>query len=57
MTRAAEARLAGVDQYLVPVDGFRIHALHRPAPRRDATPLLLTHGWPGSPFSDVGPAD
>ncbi|MCZ4327311.1 epoxide hydrolase family protein [Brachybacterium paraconglomeratum] len=46
--REAEARLAAVDQYLVPLDGLRIHALHRPSPRPDATPLLLTHGWPGS---------
>lgn len=53
--RASEARLAAVDQYLVPLDGLRIHALHRPSPRPDATPLLLTHGWPGSiiEFADL----
>lgn len=46
--RETEARLTAVDQHLVPVDGLRIHALHRLSPRGDATPLLLTHGWPGS---------
>ena len=51
--REAEARLAAVDQYLVPVDGLWIHTLHRPSPRSDATPLLLTHGWPGSAFEFV----
>lgn len=51
--RVAEARLAAVDQYLVPIDGLRIHALHRLSPRPDATPLLLTHGWPGSVFEFV----
>lgn len=45
---------AAVDQYLVPLDGLG-SALHRPSPRPDATPLLLTHGWPGSiiEFADL----
>jgi pimeloyl-ACP methyl ester carboxylesterase len=46
--RSAEARLAAVEQCRVLIDGLRLHALHRRSPRPDATPLLLTHGWPGS---------
>ncbi|WP_319937580.1 epoxide hydrolase family protein [Sphingomonas qomolangmaensis] len=37
------------------IDGLGIHFLHVRAPEPDATPLLLTHGWPGSvlEFRDV----
>ncbi|MDM7830094.1 epoxide hydrolase family protein [Cellulomonas edaphi] len=30
------------------IDGLDLHLLHVRSPHRDATPLLLTHGWPGS---------
>ena len=30
------------------IDGLGIHFLHRRSARADATPLILTHGWPGS---------
>ncbi|NQX29040.1 alpha/beta fold hydrolase [Microbacteriaceae bacterium VKM Ac-2854] len=46
--RALEARLAGIPQYLVEIDGQRLHYLHVRSPRPDATPILLCHGWPGS---------
>lgn len=46
--RIAERRIAAIDQSRVRIDGLGIHALHRRSPRPDATPLLLTHGWPGS---------
>ena len=37
------------------IDGLGIHFLHARSPEPDATPLLLTHGWPGSvlKFRDV----
>ncbi|MEV6282334.1 epoxide hydrolase [Kribbella sp. NPDC051770] len=47
--RAAEARLNEVPQYVTEIDGQRVHFLHQPSPEPDALPLLLTHGWPGSP--------
>ncbi|SEF37476.1 Pimeloyl-ACP methyl ester carboxylesterase [Amycolatopsis pretoriensis] len=53
--RAFEARLDRIGQFRTTVDGLGIHFLHRRSPREDATPLLLTHGWPGSvaEFVDV----
>jgi hypothetical protein len=46
--RDAEARLNAIPQYLVTVDGLRIHVLHARSPHPGAFPLILTHGWPGS---------
>ncbi|MCX0241983.1 epoxide hydrolase family protein [Streptomyces drozdowiczii] len=50
-----EERLHAIGQYRTTIDGLGIHFLHRRSPRTDATPLLLTHGWPGSiaEFVDV----
>ncbi|MGI5131198.1 epoxide hydrolase family protein [Pseudonocardia sp. CA-107938] len=50
-----EDRLARIGQFRTTVDGLGIHFLHRRSPRGDATPLVLTHGWPGSiaEFVDV----
>ncbi|NGN93386.1 epoxide hydrolase 1 [Nocardioides sp. KC13] len=46
--RAFEDRLNRIGQFRTTVDGLGIHFLHRRSPRADATPLLLTHGWPDS---------
>ena len=46
--RKVEARLNSCPQFVTDIDGQRIHFLHVRSGRRDATPLLLTHGWPGS---------
>jgi pimeloyl-ACP methyl ester carboxylesterase len=53
--RAFEARLDRIGQFRTTIDGLGIHFLHRRSARADATPLLLTHGWPGSiaEFVDV----
>ena len=53
--RAHEARLNAVPQLVTEVDGQRIHLLHARSPHPGATPLLLSHGWPGSvvEFLDV----
>ncbi|WP_225630794.1 epoxide hydrolase family protein [Streptomyces solaniscabiei] len=53
--RAFEERLDRVGQFRTTIDGLGIHFLHRRSARSDATPLLLTHGWPGSvvEFIDV----
>lgn len=47
--------LNGLGQYRTEIDGLGIHFLHVESPRRDAQPLLITHGWPGSvvEFLDV----
>lgn len=53
--RSFEARLNRIGQFRTTIDGLGIHFLHRRSARTDATPLVLTHGWPGSvaEFIDV----
>jgi uncharacterized protein (TIGR03086 family) len=46
--RAFEARLNAYPQFQTEIDGETIHFLHVRSSREDATPLVLTHGWPGS---------
>jgi epoxide hydrolase len=46
--RAHEAQLNAFEQYTTQVDGQRLHFLHIRSSRRDAVPLVLAHGWPGS---------
>jgi pimeloyl-ACP methyl ester carboxylesterase len=46
--RAVEARLNSYPQFVTEIDGEDIHFLHVGSSRADATPLILTHGWPGS---------
>ena len=53
--RAVEARLNAYPQFTTEIDGQHVHFLHVRSPERDALPLILTHGWPGSivEFLDV----
>ncbi|PXX57486.1 pimeloyl-ACP methyl ester carboxylesterase [Nocardia tenerifensis] len=53
--RSFETRLNRIGQYRTTIDDLSIHFLHRRSPRANATPLILTHGWPGSiaEFIDV----
>lgn len=46
--RSFEERLNRIGQFRTVIDGLGIHFLHRRSGRADATPLILTHGWPGS---------
>ncbi|MEU1541972.1 epoxide hydrolase family protein [Actinacidiphila glaucinigra] len=46
--RRVEALLNGFGQYRTVIDGVSIHLLHARSPHRDAMPIMLTHGWPGS---------
>lgn len=46
--RAAEARLNEWPQFVTTIDGADIHFAHVRSPEPGATPLLITHGWPGS---------
>jgi len=45
---AASARLNQFPQFITAIDGLDIHFIHVRSPQPDATPLVLTHGWPGS---------
>ncbi|MFC4375981.1 epoxide hydrolase family protein [Nocardia halotolerans] len=46
--RAVEAELNAYPQFTTEIDGEAIHFLHVRSSRPDATPVILTHGWPGS---------
>jgi len=46
--RSFEGRLQRIGQFRTTIDDLGIHFLHRRSARADATPLVLTHGWPGS---------
>ena len=53
--RAREAAMNRWPQFLTEAEGEQVHFLHVRSRHDDATPLLLTHGWPGSfvEFLDV----
>lgn len=46
--RAREAALNAFPQFTTAIDGLDVHFLHVRSAHPGATPLLLTHGWPGS---------
>jgi pimeloyl-ACP methyl ester carboxylesterase len=46
--RRCEARLNVLPQFTTEVDGVDIHFIHVKSPHRNALPLIITHGWPGS---------
>ncbi|MFX3634689.1 MAG: epoxide hydrolase family protein [Candidatus Pristimantibacillus sp.] len=53
-----ERRLNELPQFTTTIDGANIHFFHITSPEPNATPLMLVHGWPGSPveFLDlIGP--
>ena len=53
--REAERALNKIPQFTTVIDGQQIHFLHVRSAEPGATPLVLTHGWPGSvvEFLDV----
>ncbi|TYC07430.1 epoxide hydrolase [Actinomadura syzygii] len=46
--RRCEARLAELPHFVTEIDGLDIHFVHVRSRHRDALPLIVTHGWPGS---------
>jgi pimeloyl-ACP methyl ester carboxylesterase len=46
--QAASTRLNQFPQFRTAVDGLDIHFIHVRSPHPGATPLVMTHGWPGS---------
>jgi hypothetical protein len=43
--------ILAVPQYKTSIDGLGIHFLHVRSKHKNALPLIITHGWPGSGFS------
>ncbi len=46
--RRCEAMLNGLGQCRTEIDGLGIHFLHVRSRHKNALPILLSHGWPGS---------
>jgi len=46
--RRVETRLNAVPQFTTEIDGLDIHFIHVRSQHKDALPLIVNHGWPGS---------
>jgi len=46
--RKVEARLNALPNFVTEIDGLDIHFIHVRSKHKDALPLIVTHGWPGS---------
>jgi pimeloyl-ACP methyl ester carboxylesterase len=46
--RKVEARLNALPQFVTNIDGLDIHFIHVRSKEKNALPLIITHGWPGS---------
>jgi pimeloyl-ACP methyl ester carboxylesterase len=46
--RKAEAKLNALPQFVTNIDGLDIHLIHVRSRHKNALPVIITHGWPGS---------
>lgn len=46
--REQERRLNKLDQFITRIDGLDIHFVHVRSREKNALPLVIVHGWPGS---------
>ena len=46
--RRCEAKLNSFPQFITEIDGLDIHFLHVRSKHRNALPVIVSHGWPGS---------
>src|SRR3954452_18732688 len=46
--RKAEAKLNALPQFVTTIDGTDIHFIHVRSRHKNALPVIVTHGWPGS---------
>src|SRR6476660_8743310 len=51
--RKVEAKLKALPQFITTIDGLDIHFIHVRSKHEDALPLIVTHGWPGSPIEQL----
>ena len=51
--RKVEARLNALPQFITTIDGLDIYFIHVRSKHEGALPLLVTHGWPGSPIEQL----
>jgi len=46
--RKVEAKLSALPNFVTTIDGLEIHFIHVRSKHKNALPLIVTHGWPGS---------
>ena len=46
--RKVETRLNALPNFLTEIDGLDIHFIHVRSKHKNALPIIVTHGWPGS---------
>jgi len=51
--RKVEAKLNSYPNFLTEIDGLDIHFMHIRSKHENAMPLIVTHGWPGSPIEQL----
>jgi pimeloyl-ACP methyl ester carboxylesterase len=49
----AEAKLNALPQFVTSIDGLDIHFIHVRSREKNALPLIITHGWPGSVLEQI----
>src|SRR3954471_22835922 len=51
--RKCQSRLNALSQFITEIDGLDIHFIHVRSQHENALPLIVTHGWPGSPIEQL----
>jgi pimeloyl-ACP methyl ester carboxylesterase len=50
---ACEKKLNDLPNFITEIDGLDIHFIHVRSEHEGALPLIVTHGWPGSPIEQL----
>jgi pimeloyl-ACP methyl ester carboxylesterase len=51
--RKVEAKLNALPQFVTNIDGLDIHFIHVRSREKNALPLIINHGWPGSVLEQI----
>ena len=51
--RRCEAQLNALPNFMTEIDGLDIHFIHVRSKHENALPVIITHGWPGSPIEQL----
>jgi pimeloyl-ACP methyl ester carboxylesterase len=51
--RKVEAKLNALPQFITTIDGLDIHFIHVRSREKNALPLIINHGWPGSVLEQI----
>ena len=51
--RRCEAQLNALPNFMTEIDGLDVHFIHVRSRHENALPVIVTHGWPGSPIEQL----